>query len=489
MISYPVAIMRLHEIAFRALLSYSQRGNSKEIQRSREVATTLKMRAYVEDPTILMSEWVAQTMKRNRTNLPFAATGSVGIYGESSANNSHDKIIAEDHPPIEDESVPTMPDVKEKKTYRGIYAIGLLLLTLLGFPLIAIYAKYSSLAANETIADWNNFAFVLLTILAVFSMYVMVKEQSEKHQETGSQVLADSFRLLFKYKHMTLPVLVLSLFSVLEWISGYSVFGIELIYSIVIILGLETIFHLAFNSWPKKLKTSPRLQTAFIIFLIFGGFFLSFGFLQTLVVFVVALIFFGIIFVGGIGIVAIVDALGSVTSQQFKPRRRLHYVYLFGLVALSLILMQLASNYFFSLKTSDSVISEELYALQSGANLSLIFTQLALVLGIAYLAYSFLRKRVLQNATKSFYLVIVISVAGFFLSYMYGLLQTDYSAAVNPANSLVYSILEILPSMGLFAVGYGQLLIETPRKIAARMGLQQDKFLASLTLFILSPGA
>ncbi|MHB2037182.1 MAG: hypothetical protein ACYCPW_10645 [Nitrososphaerales archaeon] len=377
----------------------------------------------------------------------------------------------------------TIPDVK--KTHRGIYAIGLLLLTVLGFPLIAIYAKYSSLAVNEMVGDWDNFTFILLAILAVFSMYVMVKERSEKHEERASQVLTSSFRLLFKYKHMTGPVVVLSLFSALEWISGYPVFGIELIYSIVIILGLETIFHLTFNSWPQKLKTSPRLQKAFIIFLIFGGFFLSFGFLQTLSVFVVAFIFLGIIFAGGIGIVGIIGALSSAASEQFEPRKKAHYVYLFGLVTLLILLMRFTGSYVFSLQSSDSVISEELSALQSGASFSLIFAQLALVSGIAYLAYSFLRKRVLQNARRLFYLVIAISVAGFFLSYMYGLLQADYSAAVNPTNSLVYSILEILPSMGLFVVGYGQLLVEMPRKVAARMELEQDKFLASLTLFIL----
>ncbi|MCL5069237.1 MAG: hypothetical protein M1368_12930 [Thaumarchaeota archaeon] len=65
--------MRLLEITFGALLSYSPRGNSREMQHSRDVMTALKMGGYVQDPPILMSEWVAQTMEGNRANLPFVA--------------------------------------------------------------------------------------------------------------------------------------------------------------------------------------------------------------------------------------------------------------------------------------------------------------------------------------------------------------------------------------------------------------------------------
>ncbi len=65
--------MRLSELQFGSLLSYCPRGDSPEIRLSKNVMLALKSDRFVEDPPILMSQWVAQTIQRNKTTLPFAS--------------------------------------------------------------------------------------------------------------------------------------------------------------------------------------------------------------------------------------------------------------------------------------------------------------------------------------------------------------------------------------------------------------------------------
>lgn len=65
--------MNLTRIEFGSLLSYAPRGDSPEIQHSRDVMYALKKDGFVGDPPILMSQWVAQTIKQNRTTLQFAS--------------------------------------------------------------------------------------------------------------------------------------------------------------------------------------------------------------------------------------------------------------------------------------------------------------------------------------------------------------------------------------------------------------------------------
>lgn len=63
--------MNLSQLEFSALLSYTPRGDSNAIRHSKDVMIALKKDGFVGGPPILMSQWVAQTMQRNRTTLPF----------------------------------------------------------------------------------------------------------------------------------------------------------------------------------------------------------------------------------------------------------------------------------------------------------------------------------------------------------------------------------------------------------------------------------
>lgn len=64
--------MQLSQIEFGALLSYAPRGDSPEISHSRDVMVALKRDLFVGEPPIPMSQWVAQTIQRNKATLQFA---------------------------------------------------------------------------------------------------------------------------------------------------------------------------------------------------------------------------------------------------------------------------------------------------------------------------------------------------------------------------------------------------------------------------------
>jgi hypothetical protein len=63
----------LSQLEFGALLTYAPHGDSPETRRSKDVMFVLKRDGYVGEPKILMSEWIAQTIQRRMTELPFAS--------------------------------------------------------------------------------------------------------------------------------------------------------------------------------------------------------------------------------------------------------------------------------------------------------------------------------------------------------------------------------------------------------------------------------
>lgn len=65
--------MRLSQLEFSALLTYTPRGLSRLIGHSKNVMLYLKKDSYVEDPPILMSQWVAKTILNNLATLEFAS--------------------------------------------------------------------------------------------------------------------------------------------------------------------------------------------------------------------------------------------------------------------------------------------------------------------------------------------------------------------------------------------------------------------------------
>ena len=68
--------MLLPDLEFGSLLSYASHGNSASAQHSRDIMLTLKRDGFFQilpNTQILASDWVAQTIQRNRSTLPFAS--------------------------------------------------------------------------------------------------------------------------------------------------------------------------------------------------------------------------------------------------------------------------------------------------------------------------------------------------------------------------------------------------------------------------------
>lgn len=66
--------MRINELEFGALLSYTPRGYSSSALNAKDFMIALKNERFVEDQTrgkVVMSEWVAETIQRDRATLPF----------------------------------------------------------------------------------------------------------------------------------------------------------------------------------------------------------------------------------------------------------------------------------------------------------------------------------------------------------------------------------------------------------------------------------
>lgn len=65
--------MDLSHLEFGALLTYTPRGDSKEIQFSKNVMYALKNDSILGNPRIPISEWIAQTIQKHFAELPFAS--------------------------------------------------------------------------------------------------------------------------------------------------------------------------------------------------------------------------------------------------------------------------------------------------------------------------------------------------------------------------------------------------------------------------------
>ena len=65
--------MRLSQIEFSSLLSYSPKGTSDEAKRSKDAMLALKNDTFIDDPPVIISQWVANNIKQNKDTLPFSS--------------------------------------------------------------------------------------------------------------------------------------------------------------------------------------------------------------------------------------------------------------------------------------------------------------------------------------------------------------------------------------------------------------------------------
>lgn len=65
--------LRLSQLQFGSLLTYTPRGSSAEAKLSKDVMYLLKKDGFMGEPRILMSEWIAKKVQEKMTELPFAS--------------------------------------------------------------------------------------------------------------------------------------------------------------------------------------------------------------------------------------------------------------------------------------------------------------------------------------------------------------------------------------------------------------------------------
>ena len=63
----------MDHLEFGALLTYTPRGISPQAQKSRNIMHALKKEGFVNNPPILMSEWIGTTLQQKMSGLPFAS--------------------------------------------------------------------------------------------------------------------------------------------------------------------------------------------------------------------------------------------------------------------------------------------------------------------------------------------------------------------------------------------------------------------------------
>jgi predicted amidophosphoribosyltransferase len=63
--------MKLSRLEYSSLLTYCPRGHTEEMQKAINAMYAIKFDRYVDNPQILMSQWIAKIIAKNKEKLPF----------------------------------------------------------------------------------------------------------------------------------------------------------------------------------------------------------------------------------------------------------------------------------------------------------------------------------------------------------------------------------------------------------------------------------
>ena len=166
------------------------------------------------------------------------------------------------------------------------------ILVILAVPFTITVGYLFHLGLSIVFNVWNYLTVSTLIILAFLSIYQTLKSEAERSKESDFTEMKRDLTLLLKYKHIYLP------FTVLAVISGLGslfrlltpIFSLELVYTAVIILAMEALFHSTYRYWPKMLKRNNSTRNAFLVLVVLLGTILSFFVLGVGAVIVVSII-------------------------------------------------------------------------------------------------------------------------------------------------------------------------------------------------------
>ncbi len=376
-----------------------------------------------------------------------------------------------------------------------IFSLVAIFLILLGTPLIITLGFLFHNNLLNVFGYWGLFSVVTLVILAVFSIYEMLKEEGEKSKEKDLTQLKRDLSFLFRYKHIVIPLLVLLILSGLGSISHFftSLFSLQLVYTAVIILVLEVVFHSLHRFWPRVLKERSSVRNIFLTLLVFLGIFLSLLVVGTDAVFIISIIFAALVLISGIGLAFTVEIAATELSKFRIPDRSISYVTViafFTFLAFWIYTSFGFTRYFvpvgFGAVTPPilKLLEADYGAIETGLNIALITAIISAVAGTAYFVYSLLKKDRGRKINRFIFIVSSIPIAGFIFVYLAILADSDWSVTFASSHNLFSYFLQLLPSILLFIVGYSQLMIEIPRKTSRTLMLEENKLVVSLTWLI-----
>lgn len=399
----------------------------------------------------------------------------------------------ESTPPSEGTSEsPLKMEERKGAIARRIFSTISILLVLLGTPLTITIGYLFHTDFSEVFKIWTYVTMSTLLILSVFSVFEMLKEEAKRSEERNLTALKRDLFSLFSYKHIVIPLLVLSILSGLGSVSHVftPIFSLQLLYTAVVILIFETIFHSLYRFWPRFLKENLRLRNATLTLLVILGIFVSLFVIGIGAVELISLVFGGILLVGGIGLAFVVDTVASDLSRSRLPKRKATYASFLAFFLLLVLWLLLSSNllkYLVLLANGSggtlvsNLLVHEFQSLTSGLNISLISVIMALGAGAIYFAYLFFKRSYDKRLERFVFLMVSLPVAGFIFLYLAILADGDWVAATTSSVSVLSSFLQVMPSIVLFVVGYSQIIIEVPRKSSKTLMLEENEFLVALT--------
>ena len=390
----------------------------------------------------------------------------------------------------------TIASNRESSSVTGVLTLLSLLLVLFATPAIITLGWLSRYNLTYVFNAWILVAVLTLILLAILCMHAMLTEEARKSRENNLSEIRRDLLSLLKYRHILIPMLILSIFGgvgyFLRLFSAY--FSLQLVYAAVIILALETVFHSLYRYWPVMLKGSTRYQNLLTTVIIITGLLLSLLVIGTAGALLISIVFAGFILVGGIGLAFVVDTTASSLSHLPFATKRI------GVSAVLIVFILLAVWLWF---TGDIVgyisgigvgvsgshvisgLKSEYQALLSGTNISFLCVVSALIAAAVYLVSLKLRKSQVTGASNAMFILTSIPMAGFVLMYLAILTDGDWIASVGHIGSVYSDSIQLIPSIALFIVGYSQILVEIPRKTSRLLMQEENKFIVSLTWLIL----
>ena len=376
----------------------------------------------------------------------------------------------------------------------GVLSVLSVLMVLFATPVIITLGWIMHLGLFIVFNTWTYVSVFTLIVLAVLSMYQMLTEEARKSKENDLAEIKHDLSSLLKYRHITVPFLVLMVASGIGYfLHLFNVyFSLDLVYSAVFVLALETLFHSIYKYWPKFLKRSARLQNFSIAIVVLVGLLFSLFVIGTAGVLLVSFLFAGFILVGGIGLAFVVDITASDVSRYLSSRRKIILPIVLIVYALIAIWSWLAGDIIGHLGTiiangnellTALTMKSETQSLLTGANVSLLSISLALAVTALYATFLKFKKGL--DGRKLFFALVSVPIAGFVFLYLAILTDGDWVASIGRFGDAYSYSLQLIPSIALFVVGYSQILVEIPRKTSRLMMQEENKFLVSLTWLVL----